>query len=66
MGFSLIWQYHEACEPFLADRVAADVTMFINIMEPAGTTLSADLLDTKKGQEQVTMSQTQYFFYLLK
>lgn len=29
MGFSLIWQYHEACEPLLAERVAADVTMFI-------------------------------------
>lgn len=68
MGFSLIWQYHGAREPLLAERVAADVTMFINIMEPAGTMLSAYLLskcktlDTKKGQEQVTISQTQYFF----
>lgn len=64
MGFSLIWQYHGAREPLLAERVAADVTMFINVMEPAGTMLSADLLskcetlDTIKGQEQVTISQT--------
>lgn len=65
MGFSLIWQYHGAREPLVAERVAADVTMF---MEPAGTMLSADLLskcktlDTIKGQEQVTISQAQYFF----
>lgn len=67
MGFSLIWQYHGAREPLLAERVAADVTMLME-PEPAGTMLSADLLskcetlDTKKGQEQVTISQTQYFF----